>query len=150
MPLDSTGFRDLSKSLSQLGVVPISDERATQWQTYMTEKFAAKSKRNRHLVDADIACWRSIGSFELSMFSQTPLGRKAPFNVRQLADKIAIVHPDVDASIAVFDRDPILYVHIDGRRYPIAIWDGGVIRAIAEGADLSIGQRVRRMVAKLV
>ena len=143
MPFDG----NLSNPLAELGLTPITEQRAAQWRAWVVERFRASSKENRRRVDSKLARWVTD---ECTLDSFSCYAFQVPEPVKQLARKIADHYPNARSSLQYFDKDPILYMQLDGQRYCLAIWDKGVVRAIAGGVDLPRWQRIKRCFVTVV
>lgn len=147
MPFDGTRLAQAntkSITLADIGLVPIDPDRVVQWRTHVVRCFVASGRRQAGLVEMGLARW-DTSTFTLNEFSQSYQTAYAmPKVVRQLVNKVALAFPNARCTVAHFDTDPILYVHIGQQRDCIAIWDRGVVRAIAEGVNLPLHQRVLR------
>jgi hypothetical protein len=95
-----------------------------------------------------MAKWRETPNFALKSFPSTHW--HTPKSVKQLAAHVATVFPAAFCSVQYFDKDPILYIHLDGKRHCLAIWDKGVVRAVPDGWKLPLRQRIARHFVKLV
>jgi hypothetical protein len=147
MPFNGTTLKQASTkpiSLSDIGLIPIDPARAIKWRTHVVQCFAMSGRRQAGLVEMGLAHWET-SSFRLNAFSNAYQTAYAmPKIVRQLVNKIAFAFPNAQCTVAYFDTDPILYVHIGQQRHCVAIWDRGVVRAIAQGVTLPLHQRVLR------
>lgn len=143
MPLDAVGFRpSLCQTLDNVG--SIAEWRAQRWREHVENDYAMRRPRNRIRIQSGEAVWRYTAPFPLSRFPHNRFGRRAPKDVLRLAKAIQRVHPDARGHVQYFSTDPILYVTYGGERHCMAIWNHGIVRAIAYNAKLSWWQKVAR------
>lgn len=143
MPLDVTGYIVGPYSVMDLDVIAISDDRVEAWQNYIVKRFTEKSQRNRYFVENRMARWESTNSHPIEHFPdlistyRTYGVTRPPKDVVNLLGKIKTSLPDAKCSIKYFYDDPILCIHTGDKTYHMAIWYKGVVRAIADGYQLS-------------
>ena len=151
MPFDNAAVIPQTNPLAAVGLTPISVERATAWRQLVVNRFLNRCPANQAAFRAALvadgkARWNMVPGMPLQMFDGTVAG--SPKILRQLTARIRTTFPMACCTLHLFDRDPMLYVSLDDKPYCIAIWDGGVVRAIAGGIQLPMHQRLlRRMVA---
>jgi hypothetical protein len=146
MPFDTTTVTPTT--LAQMGLTAIDDNRVQQWRDLTIKRFINSSDARRFMVEFGIVGWRTT-TYSLRDFPSRFLS--TPKSVAQLAMAIGKVIPDAMCSVHYFYTDPILYIHLpDQQDQCIAIWDKGVVRAIADGVKLPLHQRLLRQFVTIV
>lgn len=134
--------------LTELGIVPVSTQFATDYKREYQEAFMARKIREGEFIDYGRFGWRAlryddwrrclryIGTLERFLETGVPgqLGG-APWELVQLANLVEREIPDAEFWVEYFGYDPILRVmYRHGERLNqacLGIWEGGTIKAIA-------------------
>lgn len=137
MPLDATGLDLTLDPLEKIGIRPISEAVVTAYKADYRAKFLAADPKGPGPFE-----WRTFS------YSSTPLWShflvvpwegvvvQVPEAVVDLAHRVEREVEGAEFSVDYFYRDPVLHISYrwrgEMRKAYLAIWDNGVVQAIAE------------------